>query len=703
MTSGLPMCLACNEQILPGESVSKATVEGRSRYSHKSACPTPRKSDEVLGVVDANGGAHQADRLRAEEVLAALDEEQRAAVVAPVGPVRILAGAGTGKTRALTHRIAYQHHIGAAPTQQVLAVTHSSRAARELRERLAVLGAGSATAATFHAMALSQLREFWSRTALPGERPELLDDRGRNAELRAALTRVLRGQPSPDQVRDLAGELTWAAARRVDADEYEQHVRQADRRSSLEPDVVAQCLRHYTRRKRDQQVLDFDDLLREAADFLERDPDVATKVRALYLHLLVDEYQDTDPAQQRLLDAWLGDRTSICVVGDPQQSIYGFKGAEPGLIERFTVRFPASTTVALVRDYRSTPQVVAVANRIIAAPPATALVGQQPPGPEPRMTVHEEEQGETAALVQQVEELMGMGLPPTEIAVLHRYHAQGVPIRSGLLAANVPVVRLKDDDKFFQSAVVRAVVQALGRVDAEDDGLAALQQVLAQQGFDAGRPPADGLKLDRHEVLAALLQLVRALPQERRATTDALLVELRRQSAEEGDPSHQLGVTVGTIHAAKGLEWDAVLLPRMTDGSLPASFARTPGQRAEERRLFYVAVTRARRHLQLSRAERSESRSNRPSPFLDNLRPAPVQPSPATAVTATNRRPGSARPPVSHAAAPPPWAVGQRVLHDSYGVGQVVAHIPGAAVVDFGGSYGKRHIKATTRKMAKLP
>jgi len=174
-------------------------------------------------------------------------------------------------------------------------------------------------------------------------------------------------------------------------------------------------------------------------------------VRRRHAHLLVDEYQDTDPAQQRLLDAWLGDSRSLCVVGDPNQSIYGFKGAEPGLIEIFTGRFPDAVTVALVRDYRSTPQVVAVANRIVAAPAATALVGQQPAGQEPSLTVHQEQEEETVAVVERVRGLLAEGLPVNQIAILHRYHVQGDPIRAALLGAGLPVVRLKDDERFSRT------------------------------------------------------------------------------------------------------------------------------------------------------------------------------------------------------------------------------------------------------------
>lgn len=302
-----------------------------------------------------------------------------------------------------------------------------------------------------------------------------------------------------------------------------------------------------------------------------------------------------------------------------------------------------------------------------------------------------------------VQELVRAGIPVTEIAVLHRYHAQNPVLRAALLAAGLPVTKLKDDEGFFQATPVARAVQNLRQVEQDEDGLVATEHVLHLQGFDPDSPPSDdGAQLDRHELRSALLQLVRNLPSEVRLTVARLREELRRLADEEREPKGE-GVTVGTIHAAKGLEWNAVLLPRMTDGSLPASFARSPEQQAEERRLFYVAVTRAREVVRLSWAARSDTRSNRPSPFLDAL--APLSQRAPGMVPALAPPPGQrgATPKAStRMPTPSRWGVGGRVLHDSYGLGSVVELQPGAAMVDFGATYGVKRVSSTTRKMARL-
>ncbi|QCB92711.1 UvrD-helicase domain-containing protein [Cellulomonas shaoxiangyii] len=314
----------------------------------------------------------------ADRVLAGLDQEQAAAVLAPPGPVRVTAGAGTGKTRTLTHRIAYQHVTGAVPAHVVLAVTHSTRAAGELRDRLGRLGAGTVQARTFHAAALRQLRYFWRATGLPGDGPVMLDADGKGAYyryLRGALGATLR-TPARDvdaaMVTDLATELTWAAARDLTADEYLAQATPAGRRPGMALATVAAAMRRYETAKRAAGVLDFADLLTSCARLLEEDEQVATAVREQYRSFVVDEYQDTDPAQQRLLDAWLGTRDDVTVVGDARQAVYAFKGADTALLQGFTARFPHAVTVHLVRDYRSTSQVVDAANRLMTGRPEAA-------------------------------------------------------------------------------------------------------------------------------------------------------------------------------------------------------------------------------------------------------------------------------------------------------------------------------------------
>lgn len=649
----------------------------------------------------------------AASVLEGLDEEQRAAVLAPLGPLRILAGAGTGKTRSITHRIAYYHHLGEAPAAQVLAVTHSRRAAAEMRERLERLGVAGASAATFHAAARRQLITHWNATGLPGEKLQQIDSRDRFGMLRQVLGHVLgkpAGQIATDQVRDLGAELSWAAVRCLTPETYGGAAAAAGRGIGLDPAAVASCYKEFRDLKRSRQVLDFDDLLDACANLFEQAPAAFTAFAAKHRHFVVDEYQDTDPAQQRLLRAWLGDRQSICVVGDPHQAIYAFKGADPNLIDAFPAWCGGGITVSLVRDYRSTPQVVAVANRIVRAAAAGALVGQQPDGPEPTLDVHADDEAEALALVDTVRSLLDKGVPPEEIAVLHRFNAQALPLRTALLQAGI-ATSIGEEERFFERSEIRRALSAFAqrsREDEESDALEVMTAVLSSQGFDPQNPPAElGGPRERHDGQAELLRLVASLSASARAGAAAASAELARRADQERVPTSEAGVSVLTLHKAKGLEWEAVILPRMTDGSLPASMARTPEQRDEERRLFYVGVTRARRYLHLSHATTWNGKPSRPSPYLALVRPppppAPRPPStkkaPKQVVKPGGPKTGSAS---TTAQVSLRWPVGQRVIHDRFGMGTVTA-VHGASVsVDFGATYGTRIVSVTTRKMAKL-
>lgn len=671
--------------------------------------PPPSDSPVELGSKEA-----------AASVLDGLDEEQRAAVLAPLGPLRILAGAGTGKTRSITHRIAYYHHLGEAPSCQVLAVTHSRRAAAEMRERLERLGVVGATAATFHAAARRQLVTHWASTGLPGEKLQQLDPRDRFGMLRQVLGHVLgkpAGQIATEQVRDLGVELSWAAVRCLTPESYGSAAISAGRGIGLDPAVVASCYQQFRDLKRTRKVLDFDDLLDACANVFEQVPTAFSAFAAQHRHFVVDEYQDTDPAQQRLLRAWLGGRQSICVVGDPHQAIYAFKGADPNLINAFPAWRSGGATVSLVRDYRSTPQVVAVANRIVGAAAAGELVGQQPHGPEPTLAVHPDDEAEALGLVDTVRSLLGKGVPAEEIAVLHRFNAQALPLRAALLQAGI-ATSIGDEERFFERSEVRRALSAFAqrsRQDEDADALSLMAEVLSSQGFDPKKPPVEfGGPRERHDGQVEVLRLLGSFPEAVRAGAATASAELVRRAEQERVPTSEVGVSVLTLHKAKGLEWDAVILPRMTDGSLPASMARTPEQRAEERRLFYVGITRARRYLHLSHATTWSGKPSRPSPYLSLVRPPPP---PATSTSTTRHEPANLRrqpttpsakagtkkplPPTSPGASPR-WPVGQRVVHDRFGMGTVTAVHGNSVSVDFGATYGIRIVSTTTRKMAKL-
>jgi DNA helicase II / ATP-dependent DNA helicase PcrA len=564
-----------------------------------------------------------------EAVLEALDPEQREAAAAVTGPVVILAGAGTGKTRTITHRAAYAALTGAVPPGSMLAVTFTARAAGEMRTRLRQLGVGGVQARTFHAAALKQLGYFWPKV-VGGAPPTLLSNPFglvANAAARAGL------RPSTTELRDLLSELQWAAASLVGPDDYPKAAEAARRQPPFSPAEVAGVARSYADLKDKQGLADFDDLLLLTAAVLEEHREVADEFRARYRSFVVDEYQDVTPLQQRLLEAWLGGRDDLCVVGDAHQTIYSFTGASPDYLLGFRQRYPSATEVRLVRDYRSTPQVVGLANGVIAKAPRTGhgleLLAQRPAGPEPRFVEVDDEPAEAALVAKRCAELIDSGVPASEIAVLYRVNAQSAAYEAALSDAAVPYL-VRGGERFFDRPEVReAIVHLRGAGRAADadapESLGALVADVLGAGMSwrADAPPAgSGATRERWESLAALHRLAVDLGEaDPDLTVRDLVVELDERAAAQHAPTVE-GVTLASLHAAKGLEWDAVFLVGLVDGTVPLVHADTPEQVEEERRLLYVGVTRAREHLQLSWAlSRSPGgRGNRqPSRFLDGL------------------------------------------------------------------------------------
>ena len=566
----------------------------------------------------------------AEAVLAGLDEEQRTAAAAVQGPVCILAGAGTGKTRTITHRIAYGVHAGVYRPEHVLAVTFTARAAGELRGRLAQLGVGGVQARTFHAAAMRQLRYFAPRV-LGGPMPELVENKLRVVAAAATRARLTTDRTS---LRDLAGEIEWAKTTLATPEDYPARAAAAGRELPFDAATVAAVYAGYESAKQRDGSLDFEDLLLVTAYALEEHRDVAREVRGQYRHFVVDEYQDVNPLQQRLLDAWLGGRAEICVVGDPNQTIYSFTGADPEHLLGFADRYPDAEVVKLERDYRSTPQVVGLANRLIgAAPrrrglPGLRLLGQRAAGPPPRFVEHPDEPAEAAAVAAACRALVDSGHPPAEIAVLFRINAQSQVYESALTDAGVPYV-LRGGERFFERPEVRDAVVLLRGAAAGGNEPGALvptvRDVLASTGWVEHRPPPGGAARDRWQSLAALVDLAVDLVSEDPALDLAgFVAHLAERANAQHAPTVQ-GVTVASMHAAKGLEWDAVFVVGLVDGVLPIAQSHSrPDAVEEERRLLYVAVTRAREQLTLSwsLARAPGGRRSRPrSRFLDGLAP----------------------------------------------------------------------------------
>jgi DNA helicase-2/ATP-dependent DNA helicase PcrA len=567
-----------------------------------------------------------------EALLAGLDPEQREVALAARGPVCVLAGAGTGKTRAITYRIAYAALSGTVDPAHVLALTFTVRAAGELRGRLRQLGAGQVRASTFHAAALRQLNYFWPRV-VGGRPPKLIDSKAslvREAAKRARVRLGAAAEGASGALADTAAEIEWAKVIQVRPDGYAAAAAAAGRSAAAGPDNLAAVYAAYEELRRERHLIDFESVLELTAAILIDSRPAADQVRDIFRHFVVDEFQDVNPLQKLLLEAWLGDRDDLCVVGDPNQVIYSFTGATSSYLTGFTAEFPGATVVRLVRDYRSTPQLVAVANQLIKS--ATPLAAQRPPGPRPVLIEYPHDAAEAAGVADRVRALTAAGVPTREIAVLVRVNADTERFELALAEAGLPYV-IRGAERFYERPVVRQALVLLrgaargeAAADSGDSLPDSVRHVLTGIGLTP-RPPA-GLRggaatRENWESLAAIAQLADEL---HAARPEATLGDFSAELTMRADLGHAPavdGVTLASMHAAKGLEWDAVLLPGLVEGLMPIVHARTAQAVEEERRLLYVAVTRAREHLYLSwsPARTAGGRGGRQrSRFLDGVR-----------------------------------------------------------------------------------
>ncbi|MFE2525835.1 ATP-dependent DNA helicase UvrD2 [Streptomyces sp. NPDC059382] len=576
----------------------------------------------------------------ADAVLQGLDPEQREVATTLRGPVCVLAGAGTGKTRAITHRIAYGVRSGQLMPASVLAVTFTNRAAGEMRGRLRTLGAGGVQARTFHSAALRQLQYFWPK-AVGGDVPRLLE---RKIQFVAEAGARCRVRLDRGELRDVTGEIEWAKVTQTVPADYPAAVLKAGREAPRDTAEIAQIYGTYEQLKRDRNMIDFEDVLLLTVGILQDRHDIAEQIRTQYQHFVVDEYQDVSPLQQRLLDLWLGERDSLCVVGDASQTIYSFTGATPDHLLNFRTKYPQATLVKLIRDYRSTPQVVHLANGLLnqakgrAAEHRLELISQREVGPDPVYAEYPDEPAEAEGVAGRVRDLIAAGVPAGEIAVLYRINAQSEVYEQALADAGVPY-QLRGAERFFERAEVQKAILALrgaarsgGNDPLLDDVVelgSQVRAVLSSTGWTAEPPAGSGAVRDQWESVAALVRLAEDFARSRPgAGLSELTVELDERKAAQHAPTVQ-GVTLASLHAAKGLEWDAVFLVGLTDGMMPITYAKTDEQVEEERRLLYVGVTRARLHLTLSwalsRAPGGRA-SRRPSRFLNGLRPGSAVP-----------------------------------------------------------------------------
>ncbi|WP_435222392.1 ATP-dependent DNA helicase UvrD2 [Streptomyces sp. Tue6028] len=575
----------------------------------------------------------------ADAVLDGLDPEQREVATALHGPVCVLAGAGTGKTRAITHRIAYGVRAGILHPSSVLAVTFTNRAAGEMRGRLRQLGAGGVQARTFHSAALRQLQYFWPK-AVGGGLPRLVD---RKIQLVADAAAACRIRLDRGELRDVTGEIEWSKVTQTIPADYAAAAAKAGREAPRAPAEIAQLYAAYEDLKRDRAVIDFEDVLLLTVAILQDRHDIAEQVRSQYQHFVVDEYQDVSPLQQRLLELWLGERDSLCVVGDASQTIYSFTGATPDHLLDFRTRHPSATVVKLVRDYRSSPQVVHLANGLLAQARGRAaehrleLISQRAPGPEPVYAEYTDEPAEAEGAARRIRDLVASGVPAGEIAILFRTNSQSEIYEQALADAGVPY-QLRGAERFFDRPEVRkagAALRAAARFGGNDallddtvDLPSQVRAVLSGEGWTSRPPAGSGAVRERWESLAALVNLAQDFAAAKPAATlGDLVAELDERASAQHAPTVQ-GVTLASLHSAKGLEWDVVFLVGVAEGMMPITYAKTDEQIEEERRLLYVGVTRAREHLfvswALSRSPGGRA-SRRPSRFLDGLRPGSVR------------------------------------------------------------------------------
>ena len=535
----------------------------------------------------------------AEEILAALDPDQRAVALATRGPVCVIAGAGTGKTRAITHRIAYAVAIGTMDPTKVLALTFTAKAAGEMRTRLRALGVPTVAARTIHAAALKQLLYFWP-TVFGGRTPDLITTKTgflTEAINRAGLADSLRAS-NRDLMRDLASEIEWAKVSQVAPTDYIAEVSARQQKPRVNPEQMVQIYTAYESIKKEELAIDFEDVLLLCAAMLEQEPDVRERVQDQYRYFTIDEYQDISPVQQRLINAWLGNRKEICVVGDPAQTIYSFAGATPTFLNSFTQRFPEAEVIRLTTGYRSTPEIIFAANALLRhGQMGQELVAHNGHGSKPIVSSFQDETAEVSGILDEISTLLSSGTPPQEIAILARTNSQLATAEKALRHANLPY-QVRNTEKFFERKEIRDFLSHVRKASViPSDGWIDELRTLAQ-------PYLTGDAIDG---IAALLHLARELDGDPTFEPKNLRTYLREveDRVQQNNPPTMPVLTLATLHAAKGLEWERVFLMGASDGQLPLAGSDLD----EERRLFYVGITRAKADLHISY-------QRTPSPFL---------------------------------------------------------------------------------------
>jgi DNA helicase-2/ATP-dependent DNA helicase PcrA len=537
--------------------------------------------------------------LRAEEILSTLDDDQREVALATRGPVCVIAGAGTGKTRAITHRIAYAAAIGTMDPSKVLALTFTARAAGEMRTRLRSLGVPTVAARTVHSAALKQLIYFWP-TVFGGRTPDLMNSKTpflTEAVNRAELAGEIR-ITSREIMRDIATEIEWAKVSQVAPIDYLDQVNARSMKPRVKAEHIAAIYVAYESLKKQELAIDFEDVLLLTSAMLEEERSVRERVQDQYRYFTVDEYQDISPIQQRLINAWLGSRKDICVVGDPAQTIYSFAGATPVFLNTFTQRFPEAEVIRLSTGYRSTPEITFAANALLRnSSMGQELTASNDHGLHPSVDGYKDESGEIAGILSQITALLSEGTAPQEIAILARTNSQLKGVERAMNSKGLPY-QVRSTERFFERQDVRDFLKQVRQASVlPTEGATWIDELRT-----IAQPYLTGESIDG---IAALLHLGRELDSDDGFTPKTLRGFLREveDRVTQNNPPTMPVVTLATLHAAKGLEWERVFLMGASEGILPLETGSTGTSDAvvsEERRLFYVGMTRAKVDLHIS-------------------------------------------------------------------------------------------------------
>lgn len=593
-----------------------ASFANRAVHIYRDSRTPRRTTHDRLG--------HVADP---EDLLKGLDEEQRLAATKLQGPLAVIAGAGSGKTRVITHRIAYGVARGEHDPRASVAVAFTTKAAGEMTRRLRRLGVPEVRVSTFHAAALRQLRYYWPSVA-GGDLPELVAVKAPLVASAASLTRHPTGTAA---VRDYAAEIEWAKVHCFTPTQYAAAATAQGRSlpGDLSADAMAELFDTYEQRKSSAGRMDFEDVLLLMAAILEDHPRVLAHLRPALRHITVDEYQDISPLQQRVLDGWLGENTNLCVVGDPAQTIYGFAGATSSLLTDFARRYPQGAMVRLHRTYRCSPQIAEAANAVLAASPtAVRLRSERNDGPKVVVRGYTDAQSEAEGVARRTSELIAQGVPTNEIAVLVRINAMTEPFEDAFARHRI-AYHVSGSAGFFSRPEVRRALTLIRGAAMAPSGDTAVPELISALlegvGWSPTPPTGTGAVRAQWESLAALLDASQRWSSENPEGTLAQFAAELTDRAERQDAPGGAGVTVASLHSAKGAEWQAVFLTGVNEGVLPHSSATTSGDVEEEQRLLYVGITRASDYLQISYQQNSPSgRARKPSRFLADLAPGDV-------------------------------------------------------------------------------